>query len=204
LIVGRGGGSPEDLWPFNEEVVARAIYSCPVPVVSAVGHEIDYTIADHVADVRAPTPSAAAEIVAPDYGALARQIGTDRQRLRLALTNRLAHLEQRLEEFAPARLAETLQGRLGEAAQRLDEVREDLAAAADGALRSRREAFRTAALRLEGLSPLRGLTRGFAYCEREADGQPVRSIDAVSAGDQVRLRFADGSARCRVEETEHE
>ena len=204
LIVGRGGGSPEDLWPFNEEAVARAIYTCPIPVVSAVGHEIDYTIADHVADVRAPTPSAAAELVAPDYGILRRQIGTDRRRLHLSLRNRLRHLEQQLADFTPQRLAERLQGRLDQASQRLDEARDDLASAADASLRSRMESFRTEALRLQGLSPLQGLTRGFAFCERRADGQPVRAAAQIVRGDELRLRFADGSALCRVEETENE
>ena len=204
LIVGRGGGSPEDLWPFNEEVVARAIYACPIPVVSAVGHEIDYTIADHVADVRAPTPSAAAELVAPDYGILRRQIGTDRRRLRLSLRSRLLHLEQTLADYAPQRRAERLQGRLEQAAQGLDEARDDLAGAADASLRSRMESFRTGALRLQGLNPLQGLTRGFAFCERRTDGQPVRAAAELSRGDELRLRFADGSALCRVEETQDE
>ncbi|MFH1570198.1 MAG: exodeoxyribonuclease VII large subunit [Gemmatimonadota bacterium] len=204
LIVGRGGGAAEDLWPFNEEPVARAIYASRIPVISAVGHEVDYTIADYVADVRAPTPSAAAEVAVPDYEELRRRAADSRRRLRLSLLNRLQHLQEQLSELSAQRLAEGLGHRLAESAQRLDEAGAALAAAADRRLQSRAELFRHVALRLQALSPLRGLTRGFAYCQQEADGRPVRGIAQLAAGDHLRLRFADGSARCRVEETEHE
>jgi len=201
LIVGRGGGSPEDLWPFNEEVVARAIYQSTRPVIAAVGHEIDYTIADYVADYRAPTPSAAAEVVAAEHGTLFQRVIEQRQRLQSAVENRLDSCEQRLQDMNPQRLLLRLQDRLDQTSQYADERRHHLATAFDWYLRTRVEAFRTAAVHLEALSPLGNLARGFSLCERLADGQLVRSSQEVQIGDQVRLRFHQGSARCSVEET---
>ena len=200
LIVGRGGGSPEDLWPFNDEVVARAIYRSGVPVVSAVGHEIDTTIADFVADVRAPTPSAAAELVAQERAVLRDRITSLQQRLVLGQRNRLDHLQQRLERLEPARLVSRLQGRVDEQSQHLDESLETLATALDRCLCSHRDRLGRAALRLDARNPLRSLARGFAYCER--DGEPVRTAIDLQSGDRLRLRFARGRATCRVEEIE--
>lgn len=204
LIVGRGGGSPEDLWPFNEEVVARAIYASKVPTVSAVGHEIDTTIADYVADVRAPTPSAAAEMVAQEYGVLHQGVASHGQRLRTAMRVRLDHLQQQLDNSDPQRLATRLRDRLEQATQFTDEVRQQLVGALDASMLSRLESFRTAALRLHALDPLAGLARGFAFCEHEEGGHPVRSGHDLHLGEYLRLRFGEGSARCRVEEIDHE
>ncbi|HJP31136.1 MAG TPA: exodeoxyribonuclease VII large subunit [Candidatus Latescibacteria bacterium] len=201
IIVGRGGGSPEDLWPFNDESVARAIYRSQVPVVAAIGHEIDHSIADYVADVRAPTPSAAAELVAQEYGVLRERVGALRQRLLRTMDQRFDHLQREVDSHDPRRLLTRLQDRVDQQSQRLDETVTQLAAAADGCLCSHRSRFARAAMRLQARSPLSSLTRGFAYCEREADGQPVRSAGDLSAGDHLRLRFASGEARCRVEET---
>lgn len=200
IIVGRGGGSPEDLWPFNDEAVARAIYRSRVPVVSAVGHEVDHTIADDVADVRAPTPSAAAALVAQEYGVLRERVGVLRQRLVRAVTGRLEQQQRHLDRCDPARLVARLRDRVGQRSQRLDETTAALAEALDGALRSRRERFARAALRLQARSPLSALARGFAYCDREDGGGPVRAAADLSAGDRLRLRFASGAARCSVEE----
>jgi exodeoxyribonuclease VII large subunit len=200
LIVGRGGGSAEDLWAFNEEVVARAIYASEVPVVSAVGHEIDYTIADYVADVRAPTPSAAAEIVAPDRAVLAQGVQDRRRHLQVAMDNRLRHLGDQLGQVGIRRMAEALRDRLDQSSQDIDEGRRSLAAGLDGQLRTRAAALRTEALRLQGLSPLTGLARGFAFCEHEADGRPVHSGGDLRRGQRLRLRFGRGGALCRVED----
>ncbi len=200
LIVGRGGGAPEDLWAFNEETVARAIYTSAVPVVSAVGHEIDYTIADYVADVRAPTPSAAAEIVAPDRAALTRGVRDGCRRLQTAMGNRLNNLRDQLGQVGIPRMAQILRDRLDQSAQYTDEGRRSLAAGLDGQLRACAAGLRTEALRLQGLSPLTGLARGFAFCENEADGRPVRNSDDLRRGQRLKLRFGRGGALCRVED----
>ena len=201
LIIGRGGGSPEDLWPFNEEAVARAIYRSACPVISAVGHEIDYTIADYVADCRAPTPSAAAEIVAREHGALLRQVVEQRDRLEKAMDKRLDLYAQRLQAMDPQRLFHRLQDRLDQTSQYLDERRRDLATSFDWYVRTRQEAMRTAAVHLEALSPLSSLARGFSLCERVTDGRLVRTSDDLYPGDRVHLRFRQGSATATVEET---
>ena len=202
LIVGRGGGSPEDLWPFNEEVVARAVYTSAIPVVSAVGHEIDYTICDYVADVRAPTPSAAAEIVTQEHRVLRQRVTDFDRRLQAAIEIRLGHFQLQLEHADPASLGRRLSDRLDQTAQYLDERRAALVDGFDRLAISKAQAFRTALLRLEGLSPLTGLRRGFAFCEREADGRPVRGAAELRPGEQIRLRFSAGDALCNVEEVD--
>jgi exodeoxyribonuclease VII large subunit len=202
LIVGRGGGSPEDLWPFNEESVARAIYRSARPVISAVGHEVDYTIADYVADYRAPTPSAAAEIVAREHGQLRRHVFEHRRRLRFALENLLGRHEQRLRDLDPARLARRVHDRLEQLSLRVDERTRDLTRSLDWSLRSRVEAFRRAAGRLAALSPLGQLARGYCVCERREDGLLVRRAADLRPGDRLRLRFHQGSATTVVEEAD--
>lgn len=200
LIVGRGGGSPEDLWPFNEEVVARAIHDSRVPVVSAVGHEIDYTIADYVADLRAPTPSAAAELATPDQKELRRQVAARTRELLRVMQGRLAESRQRLEDRGPERVLSALRGGLEQSEQSLDEMRRRLAAALDRHLIKTGARFRTSVLRLKSTDPLAGLSRGFAYCSRAGSGRPVSRGGDLSPGDRLRLRFAEGEAGCLVEE----
>ena len=201
IIIGRGGGSPEDLWPFNAESVARAIYQSEVPVVAAIGHEIDHSIADYVADVRAPTPSAAAELVVQEYGVLRERVSFLRERLLHRIGQRFDGLQHEIDKHDPRRLVTRLQDRVDQQSQRLDETIEELVAAADIGLCSHQDRLAHAAVLLQARSPLANLARGFAYCEREADGQPVRAADDLSAGDHLRLRFALGEALCRVEET---
>ena len=200
LIVGRGGGSLEDLWPFNEEIVARAIYASARPVISAVGHEVDYTIADYVADHRAPTPSAAAEIVARDHGELRRRIAESSRRLQLAVQHRFDAWDRELEALSPRRQASRLTSRLDQASQYVDERRQSLAAALDWYLRRRRETWRTACVRLSSVDPLAPLERGLVRCERLENGQPVRRAQDLKPGERVRLRFLQGGAVCRVED----
>ena len=199
LIVGRGGGAPEDLWPFNDEAVARAIYQSAKPVISAVGHEIDYTIADYVADYRAPTPSAAAEIVASERGALRQRVVEQRLRLQSEMDRYLDALRERLAYCEPGRLLARLDDRLQQQSLYLDERRQDLYTALDWVLRTRVEAMRNAAVRLDDLSPLTGLARGFALAEK--DGTPIRDGADLAPGDKLRLRFHHGGAICSVEET---
>ena len=202
VVVTRGGGSPEDLWPFNDEGVARAIDASALPVVTAVGHEIDHTIADYVADVRASTPSVAAELVTRERTLLRERLGDRRGRLLQAVQARLDHQQQRLDGLPPGRLAAHLMDGVDQRAQGLDESRARLAAALDGCLSSRRDRFDRSLLRLDARNPLRSLAGGFAYCQRERDGRRVRSAADLHPGERLRLRFAEGSARCQVEEVE--
>lgn len=180
VIVGRGGGSVEDLWAFNEEVVARAIADCPVPVVSAVGHEVDVTIADLVADLRAPTPSAAAERVAPDGAGIRRAVELGRDRMVAALRRRVADAERDVQSMADGL-------RLG----------------MDRLLQSRSERLSRVAGRLEALSPLSALARGYAV-PQDADGRVLRRASEFVAGGRFRLRVVDGRVHAVVERVERE
>ena len=202
VVVGRGGGSPEDLWPFNEEGVARAIHSSVLPVVTAVGHETDHTIADYVADVRASTPSVAAELVTRERVLLRERLDDRRGRLLRAVQARLDHNRQRLEGLRPGRLAVRLADGVDQRSQSLDESRARLAAALDSCLGSHRDRFDRSLLRLDARNPLRSLASGFAYCQRERDGRRVRAAAELQPGERLRLRFAEGAARCQVEEVE--
>ena len=200
LIVGRGGGSPEDLWCFNEEGVARAIYHSSIPVISAVGHEIDYTIADYVADYRAATPSAAAEIVVVEQAELKRRVTELRQRLCYTMQMLLSSTTQRIQSMRPERLYVRLRDRLGQESLIVDERRQALISAFDWYTRNKLDAVRSAMVRLHDLSPLSGLKRGFSLCHRR-DGKLVRDSAELAVGDLVNLRFQKGEARCFVEET---
>ncbi|HSM05472.1 MAG TPA: exodeoxyribonuclease VII large subunit [Longimicrobiales bacterium] len=217
VIVGRGGGSVEDLWAFNEEAVARAIAACPIPVVSAVGHEVDVTISDLVADHRAPTPSAAAEAVVPDADTLREQLGRVRTRLRRALQGAVDVRRRRLAD-GPRRLARALQSRtrpleeqVGGSRRRLDRAVRSLLAA-----RSRRAAVRDRLLRalevrigaersrlhglagrLQALSPLATLERGYAIPLSE-DGRLLRGTGDFTPDADFRLRVRDGQVEARV------
>jgi exodeoxyribonuclease VII large subunit len=174
LIVGRGGGSVEDLWAFNEEVVARAIADCPIPVISAVGHETDVTIADLVADLRAPTPSAAAEAAVPDGAALARELRGARERLDDCLDEQVAGCRAALERVAT----------------RLHD-------AADRGVAERRQRIASAARHLHALSPLAAFGRGFAV-PLAPGGQVLRRAADFAEGDAFDLRVVDGVVPCRV------
>ena len=175
LIVGRGGGAAEDLWAFNEEIVARAIAKSKVPVVSAVGHETDFTIADFVADVRAATPSAAAELVTQDIEALQARAAVAVQRLGGALTMRTTNARRMLAR-----------------------ARERLEASLDAGLNRKRMQFDYTLSGLQKVSPLRVLQRGYAFVADEG-GAVVSSSAQVSPGDAIRLTFADGEVAARIE-----
>ncbi len=204
IIVGRGGGSPEDLWCFNEESVARAICASAIPVISAVGHEVDYSISDYVADYRAPTPSAAAEIVAREHGQLSARVIELRQRL---ITSIQGHIERRSEaqrHLDPRRVLLRARDRIEQNAQYLDERRKDLVTAFNRYTGRRDEAFRNALTRLDDLSPLRSLARGFSLIEERKSGDLVKRADQLAPGDLIKVRIQQGNAICSVEEIEHE
>jgi exodeoxyribonuclease VII large subunit len=201
LIAGRGGGSLEDLWAFNEEVVARAIAACAVPVISAVGHEVDWTIADFVADVRAPTPSAAAEIAVPSEADLRARLGALAERLSAGVTAALALRRERLLRLLGSYGLRGLPDRLRERAQRLDDLHRRMSAGVARALESGRERMAALSGRLESLSPLRVLARGYSVTTRSEDGVPVLEAARLRDGDRLRTRFSRGSCLSRVEET---
>lgn len=196
IILARGGGSIEDLWPFNEEAVARAIYGSRIPVVSAVGHETDWTIADLVADVRAPTPSAAAEVVAPDraelYGILAQ-----RQQGLLAAVRRVLWEEQRIVETAAQRLRH-LAPDIAARRHTVDELSRTMAGVVRQQQTLWRERIAGAERQLDALDARRTLARGYAIVVRRADHAVVTSTAQVQRGDRLAVRVSDGSFGAQV------
>jgi exodeoxyribonuclease VII large subunit len=198
LIVGRGGGSAEDLWSFNDEVVAHAIFESRIPVVSAVGHEIDLTIADLVADRRALTPSEAAELVVPDLAEMHAALGATETRLRELIAGRLQGARQRLQDLAGRRAFRLPVERVRDLERRLDEWAGRLERAARQRLRQARSAAEAAAGRLETLSPLKVLARGYSLTRTEA-GQVIRDATQVRAGERVVTLLHHGRIASRVE-----
>ena len=197
IIVGRGGGSIEDLWAFNDECVARAIFDCQVPVISAVGHETDVTIADYVADLRAPTPSAAAELAVWDYRQLQGYLDECRLRMNRSMTGtirinrlRLKELDVRLSYLHPRH-------KLQDQQQRLIELEEELRTLMRDRVKEARHRLAIQIEKLNGLSPVRKLNQGFAYVE-EADGGVVKSIRQVEKGDELTVYLTDGLIRTSV------
>jgi exodeoxyribonuclease VII large subunit len=197
LVVGRGGGSLEDLWAFNEEVVARAIFDARTPVVSAVGHEVDVSISDLVADLRAPTPSAAAELITPDAAEMRGRISDLRDRLSRALLAVVESLRARLRTIeASAAFRRPFDG-IRDGEQALDDLSSRLVRALRGAFRARRGRLDAGAGRLEALSPLRVLARGYSVTQR--DGRVVTRAGQVRPGDEIRTILAEGEIRSRVQ-----
>lgn len=202
VIVARGGGSFEDLFPFNHPEVVRAIANCPVPVISAIGHEVDVTLADLAADVRAPTPSAAAELVVPDRTALLLQLQESRIRLDTVLQGRVAWAREEVaglrDRLRPRRFVRTL----GERRQHIVDLAERLDRSAGTRLEREHLLLAEIQTALEGRSPLAVLARG--YCIAEKEGSIVKSVQVLSEKDRVRLRFGDGSSQVLVERVDHD
>ncbi|MFO7172629.1 MAG: exodeoxyribonuclease VII large subunit [Bacillota bacterium] len=198
IIIGRGGGSMEELWAFNDEGLARAIAACPVPVVSAVGHETDFTIADFVADLRAPTPSAAAELVVPAKSELRAQIRSAEERLVAAVRLHLRRQRARLEAWASRPVLRRPLDRVLQGRQRLDELSRRLVAAAGARVERGRSRLAELAGRLDALSPLGVLARGYAIVQDEA-GRLVRAAADLAPGDRIRVRLHRGRVDARVE-----
>jgi exodeoxyribonuclease VII large subunit len=201
IIVARGGGSLEDLWAFNDERVARAIYASQIPVVTGVGHETDFTIADFVADVRAPTPSAAAEVAVPDRQELRGVVESWRGRLAQLMRGRieegrraLQYREQILRRFSP-------QAQIDSYRQRTDDLMHSALAGLRHRLALARERLRTLDSQLQTLSPLATLERGYAIARHLGTGKVVRSVAQVVAGDRLEVRVSDGQFESTVEQT---
>ncbi len=199
LVVTRGGGSLEDLWAFNEEVVVRAIGASQIPVVSAVGHEIDVTLSDLVADVRALTPSEAAELVAPEAAELVAGLRQYQKRLAAALRSRASAARSRLDALARHHVFRRPYSHVHDLARRLDELEIRSTRAIRTQLKhARRQADATAA-RLESLSPLAVLGRGYSLTRRTDDGHVIRDAAELQPGQQITTRFAKGQTVSRVE-----
>ena len=199
LIVGRGGGSLEDLWAFNEEVVARAIFESEIPVVSAVGHEVDVTISDMVADVRALTPTAAGEMVVPDVEQVLEQLDGLGRRLRRGLGNHARLAQAELAALAERLRPRTLVSRLQQLTQRSDDVFAGMNASVVRFIKDARMRLEASAGRLEGLSPLAVLRRGYSITTRAVDDVPLRDAAELRAGEKVRTRLADGEFTSEVD-----
>ena len=197
IITGRGGGSMEDLWAFNEEIVARAIYDSDIPVISAVGHEPDVTIADFAADLRAATPSNAAELAVPDQNEVAVWLRQMEGRLAQAMGRKLERARKDLDRAARCRALQDPMNYVDDKRMVLDYQREKLAAGLNAALNRERQRFGQLASKLDALSPLKVLGRGYAI-PRKGDGGVVRSVSDVTPGDQLKLRVADGEISCQV------
>lgn len=196
LIVGRGGGSAEELWAFNEEPVARAVAASEIPVISAVGHETDFTICDFAADLRAPTPSAAAEIAVPDITALGELLGSFSRRMNSAVGGTLIHEKARLEaraqllkRLSPRNYIDDLAARCGGAGVRID-------SAVRHSMEVRRGEIAALCARLDALSPLRVIARGYAVAS--SGGKVLTNPSQVEVGDTIDLRLAGGELKCEV------
>jgi len=200
MIVGRGGGSLEDLWAFNEETVARAMAAARVPIVSAVGHEIDVTIADFVADRRAATPTAAAEMVVPDRGELVERLAVLARRLRRSTDSGLERRKESLRHWT-RRLADPSLG-LRQGQMRLDDLSLRLWRRQEDSVARLRERLGHLAGRLDSVNPLAVLRRGYSIVYRVSDGSIVTDASSLGKGHRVRLDFAAGRALCQVEEVE--
>jgi exodeoxyribonuclease VII large subunit len=202
LIVGRGGGSLEDLWPFNEEVVADAIFRSRIPVVSGVGHETDLTIADLVADVRALTPSEAAEkVTTPSLVEVLENLDAQQLRLKTALLKRLDLTRVRLNDLSCRRCFRQPLERIHEQAQRLDERSVRLHRSMQNHARNAQQRLSALAARLETLSPLNVLARGYSLTRKTGETTVLREASRVQPGDRIVTRLQHGEVISRVEET---
>ena len=197
LIVGRGGGSMEDLWAFNDEQVALAIYQSQIPVISAVGHEPDVTISDYVADLRAATPSNAAELAVPDRDALRQSLDAQVSTMAAALTRQLKASRQHLSALAASPALQSPTGYLEQRAQQVLLLKNRLISAQNQSIAVRKQKYIAAAAKLDAMSPLKVLTRGYSMTQRE-DGTVVRSVSQVEPGERVRISLEDGTLRATV------
>lgn len=201
LIVGRGGGSIEDLWAFNEEAVARAIFACKTPVISAVGHETDVTIADYVADLRAPTPSAAAELAVFDYAQFEEKLSASKALLLKALKHKEEEMLYRLEQYRLHLRFFHPQLRLNEKRRFLLETEERMEALLEKKCLDRKHQLELLSSRLHGLSPLEKISRGFSFVTKMG-GKKVESAGQLKPGEQMLLRLSDGKILAEVLKTE--
>lgn len=199
IIIGRGGGSIEDLWEFNDEGLARAVYNSDIPVISAVGHETDFTICDFVADMRAPTPSAAAELAVPDSNELQYALSALKNRMFLNVSSGIADRRSRLEYLTSKGALKSPDEMLSNRSQRLDTAFSKMLSSYENRIGGKKVEFISAATALSKLDPMSVLMRGFAFVS-DKNGKNVYSSQALAKGDKINVRFHDGSAVCEVKE----
>lgn len=196
IILGRGGGSIEDLWPFNEEVTARAIYESKIPIISAVGHETDFTIADFVADLRAPTPSAAAELAQADVGEIKQKIITYQNRYKTALIKKIEIMKLRYNKTMASRVFTAPLARVNEQYQNLDLIIKKLENVIKEKINECKNKEIELISKLDTLSPLKTLTRGYSIVEK--DDKIIKSVKELKTNDILDLKFTDGKVKTKV------
>ncbi|MCH5320392.1 MAG: exodeoxyribonuclease VII large subunit [Eubacterium sp.] len=203
IIVGRGGGSIEDLWAFNREEVARAVFACNTPVISAVGHETDFTICDFVADLRAPTPSAAAELAVPDINNLITFLNSAQYTLSTLLKTRLERENQRFDDIVNNSVLADAQGYYNSHLDDVKSFESDLISSFKHSVKTNELVLAQLAGKLDALSPLAVLSRGYSVA-RDEKNKIVKSSKNLNSGDKLKIRFSDGTANCTVSEVEYE
>ena len=203
IITGRGGGSIEDLWAFNEESVARAIFACRTPVISAVGHETDVTIADYVADLRAPTPSAAAELAVFDYHLFEQQCIAAAQQMTKRMEQKAEQYAYRLEQFRLRLQLHSPQSQLNERRQYLEDARVKMARQMEKKVSDLRHRLELVCSRMDGLSPLKKISGGYGFVT-DADGKRVETVTGLQAGDTLTVRLPDGRVEAEIREVYQE
>ena len=201
IIVGRGGGSVEDLWAFNEEIVARAIFDCSVPIISAVGHETDWTIADFVADMRAPTPSAAAELAVYELSLVADTLEEYKMRLQKGLERQVRHQRQRLANYETKLYYLSPQTKLNERRHQLVMAEERLKAQMNRIFQNKKQVFALLMAKLEGQSPMKKLQSGYAYVA-DATGKRITRVAEVQRGQELEISMQDGSVLAKVSDVQ--
>lgn len=196
LILARGGGSLEDLWPFNEEIVAHAIYNSEIPIISAVGHETDFSISDFVADLRAPTPSAAAELAVPDIYEVKQKINTYQNRLRLTLIKKVEIMKLRHEKCMSSRVFKEPLRNINDNYLKIDAYIKRLENTIKTKQKEEKTKYIELVSKLDTLSPLKTLTRGYSLVEQ--DNKIIKNSKDLKTGDKVNIRFADGEKQAEI------
>ena len=196
LILARGGGSLEDLWPFNEEIVANSIYNSKIPIISAVGHETDFSISDFVADLRAPTPSAAAELAVPDIYEVKQKINTYQNRLRVSLTKKLEIMKLRYDKCMSSSVFKESTRRINENYIKIDTYVKQLENIINKVKEKNKNKYIELVTKLDTLSPLKTLTRGYSIIEK--DGKIVKSISDLKTEDKIAIRLKDGEKQAKI------
>ena len=196
LILARGGGSLEDLWPFNEEIVAHAIYNSKLPIISAVGHETDFSISDFIADLRAPTPSAAAELAVPDIYEIKQKINVYQNRLRMSLVKKVEIMKLRYEKCMNSRVFKEPTRNINDNYLRIDSYIKRLENTIKIKQKEEKTKYIELISKLDALSPLKTLTRGYAIVE--TDHKIIKSSTQLNTGDKIKLRFSDGQKNAEI------